>query len=66
MQPKQDVSIDEIVVEVDGEVVFRFDGTMIDRLFEERNGQQGYPVLVVDRSGIRLSAEQECPSPPDP
>ena len=60
MQPKKGVSINELTITVEGEVVHRFDKTTIDRLIEKEREQPGSPVWVVDRSGIRFSTEKEC------
>ena len=55
IRPRQGVSIEEIVVGVNGEVVHRFDRTTIDKFVEEQNRQQGDSEWIIDRSGIQFS-----------
>ena len=63
MQPKDGVFINEVVVIAAGVVVHRFEKTVIDRFIDKENRQQDYPVWVIDGSGIRFAAEDECALP---
>ena len=63
MQPKDGVFINEVVIGVEGVVVHRFEKTVIDRFIDKENEQQDFPLWVVDGSGIRFAAEDECALP---
>ncbi|MDE2983138.1 MAG: hypothetical protein OXU69_00410 [Gemmatimonadota bacterium] len=63
LRPQEGVFIDEVVVEVEGDVVHRIEKTVIDRFIEKASEQQDYPVWAIDRSGIRFAAETECALP---
>ena len=60
MKPIEGVTIDEIIIEAEGKVIHRFDKAAIDGFIDEAEKQPGYPVWVVDDSGIRFSTEREC------
>ncbi|MDO6709000.1 hypothetical protein [Photobacterium sp. 1_MG-2023] len=56
----KDVGIDRIVVEVENKVEINLDKEAIDKLLESSTKEKGYPVWVLDGSGIHFSTHREC------
>lgn len=56
----KDVAVDEITIEVDHEVVHRFDKETIEDLHEKANEKRGHLIWILDRSGVRFSSDREC------
>jgi len=57
---EKSVSVDEITIESENEVVQRFDKKTIDALLKKAIENQGHPIWVVDSSGIRFSTDKKC------
>lgn len=60
VKPKEGISIDKIIVEAEGKVVHRLNKVAINTLIEKTKEQRGYPIWVIDSSGIRFSTDREC------
>ena len=60
VKPKEDVTIELVVIESEGKVVHRFDKTTINSLLEKEKAEGNYPIWVIDESGIHFSTDREC------
>lgn len=60
VKPKEDVTIELVVIEAKGRVIHRFDKAAINSLLEKEKAEGNYPIWVVDESGIHFSTDREC------
>jgi len=61
MRPKKNVSIDEITIESEKEVIFRFDKEAIGDLLRLEKQRPDAVYWVLDSSGITFSSSDKCP-----
>lgn len=53
-------SVDQILVEIDNMIVHTFDKGEISQLLEQANAESGYPIWVLDATGIWFSNSRDC------
>ena len=56
----RNVGVNRITVEFAGKVEIDLDKKAIDQLLKRASEEQGYPVWVLDNTGIHFSRDREC------
>jgi len=59
-QKEKHVSVDQISIIIEEEVVLDFNREAINRLLEKANAEKGIPIWVLDRSGVHFSTDRKC------
>jgi len=57
---KNDVSVENIKIELQGNIIHDYGRSDIDELLIQESSQNGYVVWVMDMNGIKLSKSSEC------